>query len=332
MDRRTVLGLGALALTGVAARAETSNGTGTLPGDPTETVPLWPGTPPGGEDVHLEAQVVERSPEPSAYRDRMVTSIGTPLLTVFRPDKPDGSAVLLAPGGGYIRVVVDKEGDECARRLNAAGVTVFVLRYRLPAEGWANAPDVPLQDAQRAMRLIRAGAAQYGIDTNRFGVLGFSAGGHLAASLATRHGEKVYAKVDAADEADARPVFAGLIYPVITMFDGTHPGSRTAFLGNAPTQEQMAKYSCEKHVTEKTSPSFICLAADDSTVPPGPNGLAMAEALRVAKVPGELHLFQDGGHGFGIRLAKGKPCAAWPELFLHWGWSNGWFRGAGAAV
>jgi len=333
MDRRTVLGLGAAALAGLSAgaRAEDMNAEGVLSTDPTEIVPLWPGTPPGGEGVSLKTTVSERSNDTAAYHDRFVDNIGTPTLTVFRPARPDGSAVLLAPGGGYLRVVLDKEGFEAARRLNGAGVTAFVLRYRLPAEGWANAADVPLQDAQRAIRHIRTGWQAFGIDPNRVGVMGFSAGGHVAASLATRYDEKVHPKFDLVDDADTRPDFVALMYPVVTMGEGAHPGSRLKLLGPDPSPAQIAAYSCERHVTAKTPPAFICLAADDDVVPPMPNGVAMFEALRAAKVPAEMHLFQDGRHGFAIRLAKGKPASAWPELFLHWGWAGGWFRDAGAA-
>jgi acetyl esterase/lipase len=332
MDRRTVLGLGAAALTTMAARAETMTAQGTLSTDPTEIIPLWPGTPPGGEGVTLAAKIVERSSELDAYHDRFVSQIGTPLLSVFRPEKPDGSAVLLAPGGGYRLIVIDKEGVEAARRLNASGVTVFILRYRLPAEGWTRAADVPLQDAQRAMRLTRARAREFGIDPNRVGVMGFSAGGHVAASLATRHGETVYAPVDEADKQEARPNFAALMYPVITMGEGAHPGSRQNLIGVNPTPEQVAAYSCEKRAGKETPPCFICLSADDDVVPPEANGIAMAAALRAAQVPNELHVFQEGAHGYGIRLARGKPCAAWPDLLVHWAWRGGWFRGPGASI
>lgn len=333
MDRRTLLGLGAAAFSALAAKAETMKPDGTLSSDPTEVVPLWPGTPPGGEGVSLTAKIVERSTEPDTYHDRFVTEIGAPTLTVFRPAHPDGSAVLLCPGGGYIRVVLDKEGFEAARRLNAAGVTVFLLRYRLPAEGWARRSDVPLQDAQRAMRHIRTGGYQaFGVDPNRVGVLGFSAGGHVAASLATRAGEQVYSKLDLVDDADARPNFAALMYPVITMGEGAHMGSRDSLLGKVPSAHQVAFYSCDKQVTENMPPTFIALAADDDAVPPGPNGIAMFDVLRAAKVPAELHVFQEGGHGFGLRLAKGKPAYVWPDLLLHWGWRGGWFRDPGAAA
>ena len=334
MDRRRVLGLGAATLVGLSTRAfaEDMNAAGVLSTDPTEIVPLWPGTPPGGEGVKLAAKIVERSTDTGVYHDRFVTDIGAPLLAVYRPSRPDGSAMLMAPGGGYARVVIDKEGVEAARRFNASGVTVFILRYRLPAEGWAGAKDVPLQDAQRAMRIIRAGAQGFGIDPARLGVMGFSAGGHVAASLTTRPYETVYKPIDDIDSQDAKPAFAALMYPVVTMSaEGAHPGSRLKLLGPDPSDALVEAYSCEKLVTRKTPPGFICFAADDDVVPPMENGMAMFEALRRAKVPAELHVFQEGGHGFGIRLAKGKPASAWPDLLLHWGYSNGWFRNPSAA-
>jgi acetyl esterase/lipase len=335
MDRRTVLGLGVTAaFAGLTHRsfAEDMNAAGVLSTDPTEIVPLWPGTPPGGEGVALAAKIVERSTDTDAYHDRFVTDVDQPLLTVYRPSRPDGSAVLMAPGGGYTRIVIDKEGVEAARRFNASGVTVFILRYRLPAEGWAGAKDVPLQDGQRAMRLIRSGAQSYGVDPNRVGVMGFSAGGHVAASLATRPADPVYTPIDNIDSLDAKPAFAALMYPVITMTaEGAHPGSRLKLLGANPPDALVEAYSCEKLVTRGTPPSFLCFAADDDVVPPMANGMAMFEALRRAKIPAEMHIFEAGGHGFGLRLAKGKPASAWPDLFLRWGYSNGWFRDPSAA-
>jgi acetyl esterase/lipase len=316
--------MGAAALTVMAAKAEDMKADGSLSTDSTENIPLWPGTAPGGEGVSLTTKIVERSTDTNAFHDRYVTDVGVPLLTVFRPEKPNGSAVLLAPGGGYVRIVVDKEGIEAARRLNGSGVTVFMLRYRLPAEGWANGAEVPLQDAQRAMRLICANAATYRIDPARLGVLGFSAGGHVAASLATRFAEKVYTPVDSVDTLDARPTFAGLMYPVITMSAGSHTGSRKALLHAGETKESVERYSCEKAVTATTPPSFICYALDDTTVPAIANSLAMYQALVAATIPVEMHGFQEGGHGFGIRLAQGKPCAVWPDLFVAWARRNGW--------
>jgi acetyl esterase/lipase len=329
MDRRAMLGLGAATLAAVTAKslgAEPVPSSDRLPGDPIETIPLWPGTPPGGEAVHLTLQLMERSPTPDVFHDRFVTDIATPLLTVFRPDKPDGSALLIAPGGGYRRVVIDKEGFEAALRVNGAGVTAFVLRYRLPGEGWADGPDVPLQDAQRAMRIIRGRAGEFGVDPKRVGVLGFSAGGHVAASLVTRSGDGVYAPVDALDAQDARPDFAGLMYPVISMVPPVaHAGSREKMFGPSPTAALEIAYSPDRHVTASAPPTFITLAADDKDVDPR-NGMSMFTALRAAGVASELHVFEEGGHGFGIRGIQGKPAAIWPDLFLRWGARHGAFK------
>jgi acetyl esterase/lipase len=321
-DRRTLLGLGAATLAAVATPASAA-----VEADPTEIVRLWPQAAPGGEHVTVKLEVTERSPDVAAYRDRFAIGITDPILTVFRPARPDGSALLIVPGGGYIRVVIDKEGFEAARRFAASGVTCFVLRYRLPADGWAAGPDTPLQDAQRAMRLIRAGAKQWGIDPARTGVLGFSAGGHVAASLAELHHKPVYTPVDVADLESARPSFAGLMYPVVTMTAPfAHPGSRDQLLGPAPSQALIQAYSRELTVGANTPPVFLTQAIDDRAVPVE-NSLALLAALRAAQVPVEAHLFQEGDYGFGIRLAQGKPAAAWPDLFLAWGRRGGWFRG-----
>lgn len=334
MDRRTVLGLGVGAVVvGLTSRssAEEMNADGIISSDPHEILPLWPGTPPGGEGLELTYKFEDKSTDTTQFNDRFVSHVGIPTLTVFRPETPDGSAVLIAPGGGYASNAFDREGYPVARRLNVSGVTAFVLRYRLPAEGWQDAKDVPLQDAQRAMRLIRTHAASFSIEPARLGVMGFSAGGHLAATLATRYDSVVYTPSSDIDKLDARPAFACLIYPVITMGNGTHLGSRTNLLGPNPTDELIASYSCEKQVTVRTPPCFVVMAADDEGVPPMENGVAMVQALHSAKVPAEMHLFEKGKHGFGIRLTKGLPVAAWPDLFLRWAYSNGWVRNSSAA-
>ena len=203
------------------------------------------------------------------------------------------------------------------------GITCFILRYRLPGEGWANRSDVPLQDAQRAMRLIRANAARYGIDPAKLSAIGFSAGGHVAASLATRSAATVYGAVDAADSQSARPVIAGLMYPVVTMGEGAHPSSREMMLGSSPSPQAVGAYSVERNVPADTVPSFLCLAADDTVVPPTQNSVALYAALRAAKIPTEMHVFEAGGHGFSLHWAQGKPCAVWPELFQAWAATHG---------
>lgn len=311
-DRRALFGLAAAAAASPALSAAVQP-----PPDPTETVVLWPGRPPGAQHVLPREEIVDRV-KTSGFQDRYVTGIGRPLMTVFRPARPNGAAVLIAPGGGYVRVVIDKEGFEVGRRLAEAGVTSFVLRYRLPAEGWDRQADAPLQDAQRAMRLIRAGAATFGIDPKRVAAMGFSAGGHVAASIATRYGAEVYAPVDAADRLDARPDLSVLMYPVIDMARPfAHAGSRHALLGNPPAPGAEALYSPQLRVTAATPPTFLVHAWDDPSVPTE-NSLSYLAALRAAKVAAEAHFFAEGGHGFGIGLAKGKPVAVWPDLFLAW--------------
>jgi acetyl esterase/lipase len=323
LDRRALISLAAT----LAAPPDLADPPG-LP-DPGEVIPIWPGRPPGAGATLPKDTITDRI-KTSGFQDRFATDIGRPILTVFRPVRPNGAALLIAPGGGYIRVVIDKEGFEVGHRLAQAGITSFVLRYRLPAEGWDGAADVPLQDAQRAMRLIRHGAAAFRVDPRRVAAMGFSAGGHLAAALATRHDARAYAPVDAADAQPARPDLSALMYPVIDMSQPfAHAGSREALLGKAPTQAAEAAYSPHRHVTATTPPTFLVHASDDSTVPTE-NSLNYLAALRAAKVPAEAHFFEEGGHGFGIRLARGKPAAAWPDLFLAWAARRGFLTGAKA--
>lgn len=294
------------------------------PAEPAEVFELWPSGPPGGIPAGLQQVMIDRAP-PGGPIDRAVTGVVRPTLSVFRPARPDGSAVLLVPGGSYERVVVDKEGFETARWLADRGATAFVLLYRLPGDGWAAGPDAPLQDAQRALRLVRSRADAFGLDAARTGVLGFSAGGHLAARLATRFETGTYAGVDAADTQSLRPAFAGLLYPVISMRPGVaHATSRARLLGPAPSAQALAAYSVDEGAGPQTPPGFLTLALDDPSVPPE-NSLRMLAALRRAGVPAELHAFEEGGHGFGLRKAQGLPAAAWPELFHRWGRRHGWF-------
>jgi acetyl esterase/lipase len=254
------LGLGvssAIVLLANKGSAETTDGPAGISADSTEIVSLWPGSPPGSAGVTVKARIIEGSSTPEVFHNRAVVSIDVPLVTVYRAAKPNGSALLIIPGGGYALELFDKEGTEPTRIFNQAGITCFILRYRLPGDGWANRADVPLQDAQRAMRVIRANAAKYGVNPARVGVIGFSAGGHLAASLATHFAAKVYTSLDAADTQDAKPFIAGLMYPVVTMGDGTHDGSRDALLGKNPSPEAVAAYSCDKNLPANTPPSFI---------------------------------------------------------------------------
>jgi len=228
--------------------------------------------------------------------------------------------------------VMDVEGYETARRLNGSGVICFVLRYRLAKDGWSGGADTSLQDAQRALRMIRLGAKDYGVDPARIGVMGFSAGGHLAASLATGFQRQTYVSVDGADSISARPDFAGMVYPVITMLDPyAHKGSRDNLLGADQSEAREIYYSPERNVGKGTPPCFLTNCADDDVVPPE-NSLMFAAALRAQKIPVEQHMFEVGGHGHGIRKAAGKPVFVWPDLFLNWGASHSFFKNRQIAI
>jgi acetyl esterase/lipase len=277
-----------------------------------ETLPLWPG-PPAGQPDPAPVLVVDESG--TAERpDRRIRGIATPMLLVHRPARPNGAAALVMPGGGYGYQAMDKEGTRQAAWLSARGVTAFVLVYRLPGEGWAERSLAPLADAQRAIRLIRAQAGGFGVDPARVLVLGFSAGGHLAGSLATRWAEPAYPPLDAADRLAARPDLAALIYPVVTMDAAlTHAGSRAALLGPAPDAAAVAAASVERRVTADTPPCFLLHTADD-TVVPVENSLMLHRALLAARRPAELHVFERGGHGFATELPGSEPAAAWPLL------------------
>ncbi|MEZ5710560.1 MAG: alpha/beta hydrolase [Blastomonas sp.] len=328
-DRRSVLGAGFfLSLSGASGLfAQTplpSVAGATPPGlpQPQESMDLWPHGAPGMPDPPPVEQVDERSGDP-LVTDRAVLGISVPRLAVFRPDRPNGAAVLLIPGGGYRHVVVDKEGYEMARWLAARGFTAFVLFYRLPYDGWSAGPDVCLSDAQRAMRLIRHRHSLFAIDPERVAAMGFSAGGHLCADLGTRFATRTYAQVDAADTLSARPVCAAPIYPVISMSPpDAHPGSRERLLGASPSSAMEAAHSPDRNVPQDAPPFFILHAEDDDVVPVE-NSLLLHAALKARGVRTEMHLFEHGGHGFGLRKAVGKPVEAWPELWRAWARSAG---------
>ncbi|HVF93735.1 MAG TPA: alpha/beta hydrolase, partial [Sphingomonas sp.] len=301
-----------------ALRAQQVPAAGFIPSwPPGERIALWHGLPPGAPAT-LPRPAPQITGKPGEYRDIWMRGTAQPDLGVFRAPRPDGRGVLVIPGGGYSFVSLRGEGIDVARALNARGITCFVLNYRLPAEGWSDRANVPLQDAQRALRLIRAEARRYAVDPAKLGVLGFSAGGHLAASLATLHATPVYRAVDAADRQSARPAFAGLMYAVSNVDPGrSHGGSRANLLGPVPDPALERRYAADRRITATTPPLFIVHAEDDATVPVF-NSLDMLGAARAAAIPVEAHIFQKGGHGFGARLPRSFPASLWPDLFDRW--------------
>lgn len=232
-------------------------------------------------------------------------------ITVYHPAPPNGTAVVICPGGGYGGLAVQPEGHGIAAWLNGHGVTGVVLEYRMPAGRHA----VPLLDAQRAIRTVRANSKAWNIDPARIGIIGFSAGGHLASTAATHFDAGKPEATDAVDRVSCRPDFAILIYPVISMGELTHGGSRNNLLGKAPSAELIELYSNEKQVTDKTPPTFLAHPLDDTVVVPA-NSKSFYEALQAHKVPGKYLELASGGHG--LNGYKGPMWDAWQTQSLEW--------------
>ena len=264
-----------------------------------EAVLLWPEGAPGAKG----SEVADK-----------------PTITAFIPPiKSAGiKAVVVFPGGGYGHLAFEKEGTKVARWLNSFGVAAFVVSYRHKGKGYQY--PAPLDDAQRAVRLVRFNAEKYHIDPESIGVLGFSAGGHLASTVATLHGDKYGISGDADDpvnKVSSRPDFAVLCYPVISMNSWyTHKGSKRKLLGEDPDEKLVKLMSTELQVSEETPPIFLIHANDDKSVPPE-NSVAFYSALRKAKIDGVMHIFKSGGHGFGLGR-DGSPAKRWPDLCKKW--------------
>jgi acetyl esterase/lipase len=272
------------------------------------TLKLWPGSPPGGGGPQGPTQISAKG---------AASHVETPNLQVFAPAQPNGKAVLIAGGGGYKRIELENESYPAAHWLNDRGITAFVLTYRLPPEGWTDGALAPLQDAQRAIRLMRAKARDFQLDPQKIGVLGFSAGGHLMGMAAARSNLASYAPVDAVDDLSARPDFAALAYPVITLqppYDNT--ATRRSLVGDHPTPEASAEWSVETHVRAGCPPVFLVQADDDPIANPE-NTRIMEKACRLAGVPVERHALPSGGHGFGMGM-PGAPSADWPVWYEAW--------------
>ncbi len=271
-----------------------------------QVLPLWPEGVPGALP----------NPTPEIVEDGgRVGNVHVPTLIVYPApaDRASGTAVVVCPGGGYTRLAMDHEGDAVAKWLNGLGVSAFVLKYRLKEYGHP----APLRDVLRAMRMVRSGAATWNVDPGRIGVLGFSAGGHLASSAATLFDAPEGRTGAALDSVSARPDFAVLVYPVISLKPPFyHAGSRLNLIGKEPSPELVDHLCTDLQVTPRTPPTFLVHGGTDTAVPLE-NSLAFYTALRRAGVPAELHLYQEGPHGIGLKPGHG-PMSEWPARCAEW--------------
>lgn len=249
--------------------------------------------------------------------DSWMQSVTNPRLDMYpaATEKATGTAVIICPGGGYAGMAIGHEGKQIALWLNSLGITAFVLKYRLPDNSIMTDKSIgPMQDGQQAIRLVRSHAKEWGIDSKKIGIMGFSAGGHLASTLSTHFNEKVY---NLADMISSRPDFSLLIYPVISMReDITHMGSRINLLGKNPSLEQVKHFSNELQVTGETPPAFLAHSMDDGAVPVE-NSMEYALALKKYKIPCELHIYEKGGHGYGLGKS-GSTESEWSEACRKW--------------
>ena len=308
MNRRNALLLGAASLAGMTAVPAEAAPPSPETREPTAIIPLWPDGPPDGADVAAALRTKNGNAPFVVSADGAVNNIADPRVSVFRPSRPDGSALLIVPGGGYLRENVEPEGIAVAAHFAAFGITSFVLTYRLPGEGWIDRSAVALMDAERALSIAHTTAQNFAIEPGRIGVLGFSAGGHIASLLAARSNNGL--------------AFVALGYPVITMSKPfAHEASREHLFGSEVDERTRAAFSSDRLSTQGSPPTFIFAANDDPDVPVE-NSLMLHASLRQHHVPVELHLFERGGHGFGL---GGGPSSAWPDLFLNWGRSRNVF-------
>lgn len=275
-----------------------------------EEIRLWPGQAPGKGGTTGPEKLGETGAGFGA-----LSNISTPRVRVYRPAKPNGAAVLVCGGGGYFRIQLWKESTPVARWLQERGFTVFELLYRLPNDGWD--ATAPFMDAQRAMRIVRTRASEFGIDPKQIGIMGFSAGGHLAGFTALQPQHRLYEGSDRYEKASARPDFSVLLFPVVSLrkpYDTTR--TRREIIGDTPSAEAESAWSLDTYASADAPPTIIFASADDKIAPPG-HGIMLFEKLNSASASAELHLFRDGGHGWGL----GRPdqvLSQWPELFVKW--------------
>jgi len=254
----------------------------------------------------------------------IISKISRPTLTIFLPEKniANGAAVVICPGGGYWVTASSHEGTDVAKEFNKIGVAAFVLKYRIPNDAtMINREIGPLQDAQQAIKLVKDRAKEWNLNPGRIGIMGFSAGGHLASTEGTHYDEVL---IPNAEQTNLRPDFMILIYPVISFNDSiTHQGSKEQLLGKTPSPEKVKKYSNELQVTDQTPPTFLVHAGDDDAVNPQ-NSILFYEALIQHKIPAELHIYQSGGHGFGMKQKNKNEL--WMERCKNWMAVNGWIQ------
>jgi acetyl esterase/lipase len=281
-----------------------------------KAVPLYPNGIPNAKPT--PASYIEKNDK--SNNDEWVTMVSTPTLIPFFPEKgtANGTAILIFPGGGYGGLSMDKEGYRVAKAFNSIGVTAFVVKYRLPSDDIMVDKIIgPLQDAQQAVYMVRKHAAEWGIKTDKIGIIGFSAGGHLASTEGTHFNKPV---IEDKDNISVRPDFMVLLYPVITFGPMAHVGSRENLIGKTPSEAEIELYSNEKQVTANTPPTFLVHAEDDNAVPVQ-NTLMFYDALLKVKVKTEMHIFQAGGHGFGLNNPKSKD--KWFDWCKNWLDENG---------
>lgn len=277
-----------------------------------KVIELWNGKVPGSITKPEYKQIVD-----SAYWIK-IRYITKPTILVYpaATDKNAGTAVVVCPGGGYYGISHIGEGTEVAKWLNQLGITAVVLHYRLPDDAIMKDKSIaPLQDGQEAMRIVRRNAKVWGIDPNKIGIMGFSAGGHLASTVSTHFDEKVYSPIDS---TSARPDFSLLIYPVVSMDAAiTHMGSRESLLGENPSPELVKHFSNALQITAKTPPAFMIHSLDDGTVPVE-NSMEYALAMKKNSIPCELHIYEKGGHGYGLGKKNSGTESTWKQACEKW--------------
>ena len=276
-------------------------------------IPLWP-------KDKIPNRIESNEKEEARYEGILIIGkVQEPTIEVYLPaaSNATGEAVVIFPGGGYSILAYDWEGTDIAKFLNGKGIAGIVVKYRLPSDkSQTDKHNVPLIDAQRAVRLTRSMASDFNIETNKVGILGFSAGGHLTATLGTHFEEKVYQSVDAVDALSARPDFMALGYPVISFGPKTHSGSKKNLIGENPNSEMEDYFSNEKQVTTNTPPTFLFHSGNDEAVPVE-NSLLFYQALKDKGVSATMHIYPTGGHGFSLAL-KDDHVKDWTSHLIAW--------------